>query len=382
MNTNESVLFQGLSNLVRQNLLPAIVQHLATKGVQVSVDELANVLKLAPNTAVVAPQQLSAASVAPSFNMGVPSMGTTPGFGGIASATPSLMGMGGMPLSIGGGGGAKKGSKKNTATAPPPENERCQYVFTRGRNKNDRCPNRCEPGHPFCSGCKGKKTAQDQLTRGAPGANSSGAAPGLPGVLPSLGAVPGVQTGNGTFNQLNPSLAGTLAAPVQEPPKLQVKSIGDGLYHEVKHNLVIKTGNQPGSYICCGVIDPKTNITSPLTADKIEICKQFNLSYVDPSKANGTPVEQSASVSVTGQVLPNVSQQLPGVNGNMSAPPQVNMSLPGLPTVAANSAGVLSGLPTINGVGVLPGVPAITDNRSADEPIDDDDDDVDDDGDE
>lgn len=346
MNTVESVLFQGLSNLIRQNLLPAIVQYLASRSSaqgQVTVEELAGVLKLDATTTTnvsAAPQQLSNTSIIPSINMNV----------------PALAGMGGIPLPA--ISGAKKGNKKGTTAAPPPDHERCQYVFTRGRNKNDRCPNRKEPGQSFCSSCKSKKTAQHQLTS-------------TPSAPTGLSGLAGIQA---SLSQLNQSIA-----PIQEPPKLQVKTLADGLYHEIKHNLVIKSGNQPGTHICCGVIDPKTNQITPLTPDKIEICKQYNLAYVDPNKTGTNSTEQSAPVSVTGQLLPNVSQQPPVINGNAT--------LPGIPAVG-DGAKVLTDLPSIgqqnilppvSGIGAPPEIPAVTDTRSADDPIDDDDDEEDDD---
>jgi hypothetical protein len=349
MNTVESVLFQGLSNLVRQNLLPAIVQYLASRSPtqgQVTVEELASVLKLDATTNVsAAPQQLSSTSIMPSFSTGVSSLSMN------NTGVPALMGMGGMPLPV--VGGAKKGNKKGTTTAPPPDHERCQYVFTRGRNKNDRCPNRSEPGQHFCSSCKSKKTAQQQLTSGAPTATG---APGIPSGLPGVLAVPGVQT---FLSQFNPS-----GTSIKELPKLQVNNLADGLYHEIKHNLVIKSGGQPGTYICCGAIDPKTNQITPLTADKIEVCKQIGLTYVDPNKGT-KPADQSAPVSVSGQILPNVHQQTPAVDTSVN----VLASLP--------SVGQQKGLSTTSGIGTLPIIRAVTDTRSADEPIDDDDEDDD-----
>lgn len=137
---------------------------------------------------------------------------------------------------------ARKGTRRSQA-AIVPDDQRCAYIFTRGRNKNERCPNRREPGQPFCSSCKGKKTAQTRQD---------------------------------------------VAAAVPDAPKstikLQVRNLSEGLYLETNHNLVLKPAKEANRYICCGVHDPETGKTRDLDQEEKEICKRLGLSYVDTSK--------------------------------------------------------------------------------------------------
>ena len=428
MNTNESVVFAGLSTLIRNNVLTPIVNYCATKGHQYSIEELANVLKLAPTTptapianmsmsSLTAPQLTNgfAPNLAPqglNLNLPAQSFNAPLGFPPVANAPPTLTAFGGVAMPI---PGAKKGRGKSTApTAPVPDNERCQYIITRGRNKNTRCESRSESGQPFCGQCKVKKAANAQLQQGvAPPAG--GTFPGLQGAFNGVPTVPGLQSfgvanmgmlpgalapnATGTMNQLNPLISSSLTAPTQEPPKVQVIQLGNGMYHEKNHNLLIKI-NSPGEFICCGVMDPKTGNVTALTPDKIDVCKQLKMSYVDPTKSDGSTINPTTHLpmnslpmnslpSVSGQTLPSVNQQLPGVSSGTFLTPQVNMTLPsavpavsmtGLPLVNQQQPMQQFGLPQVPamngiGIGILQGAPAVTDHHSADDPNDDDDDD-------
>lgn len=67
-------------------------------------------------------------------------------------------------------------------------------------------------------------------------------------------------------------------------PKISVIQLSPGIYHEKDHNLVIRIGDHIGEYLCVGVYNSETKIISELTRDKIEICRQLGLNYVDINK--------------------------------------------------------------------------------------------------
>ena len=341
MNTNESVVFTGLSTLIRNNVLTPLVNYLgATKGCQVTVDELANVLKLnAINTSNIGVPQMSGFAP-PQLSFG----GAAPiGYPPVANAPPSLTTFGGIPMPL---ASTTKSGRAPKATENIPENEKCQYKITRGRNKDTRCQSRAEPGIPFCKLCKDKKAAASQQaqTGGVPAPNMApaGPFPGLPGVI---GAFP---SNFPTFaplgmNQLNPTMGNALAAP--EAFKIRAKQLANGLLHEENHNLLIRS-TAPNEYICLGIYDVKTGKSLPLTPEKMEICKSLRMNYVDPTSTN-----------VSGQSFPPINQQLPAT---------LSVAGGGLPHF---------GLPQVPGLGMMNNAVSVTDIRSADDPDYGDDDD-------
>ena len=351
MNNNESVVFNGLSTLIRNNVLGPLVNYLgANKGCQVTVDELATVLKLnatsAPNigapAGMMAAPQMSGFGPQLSFGGGVPI-----GYPPVANAPPSLTTFGGVPMPL---ASTTKSGRTTKAPENVPENEKCQYKITRGRNKDQRCQSRAEPGIAFCKLCKDKKAAASQQaqTGGVPAPNMApaGPFPGLPGVngLSQFGAFPGnfPAFAPSGMNQLNPTMGNALSA-APEGHKIKAQQLSNGLLHEQNHNLLIRS-TAPNEYICLGIYDPKTGGNYPLTPEKIEICKSLKMNYVDP-----------ASTNVSGQTLPSINQQLPAtlsIGGSVGGFPQF-----GLPQV-----------PSLSGLGMMNNAISVTDVRHADDP--------------
>lgn len=359
-NTIESVAFAGFSLALRNHIFPAISALAASKGCQITVDEMCNCVKVSTPMG----SQLNN-TMMPAQGFPVPS-----GIPPISNAPPALSNLGAlgaMPMSS---SSKKSRSKTGVPAQPVPDHERCQYMITRGRNRGTRCELRAEPGGVFCSGCKGKKSAQQQLQNGGvppASANSMNSGVPLPGMAP---------VSTGTLNQLNQSLTSglsTMTSQQNAAPKLKVSQIGNGMYVELDHNLLIKTGTTPNDYICLGIYDSKSGQTTALTPDKIEICKKLNLSYVDPSKQD-TSVQQNSLPSVNGQMLPAVSNQMPGVNLQNTPPKNV------LPSVSAMPAQQF-GLPQVPAVQAMGIVPAVTSVRNPDDPEDYEDDPDDDDND-
>lgn len=329
----ESAAFNAFSSAIRQYILPACAQCVNSRSQQgpVTADELANSLKLPAASASPAPSL-------PNFSSGAPFM---------AGAPSALVGFQGAPIPMT-SASAKKGGKKAGSQQPVAEHEQCSYVITRGHNKGSRCAGKKEPGTAFCTACKGKKAAQNQLQQGAP-MPSAGSAP-----MPSFTGMPGM--GSMMSNPMTASAA----------PKLNAKLVAPGLYRETVKGLAVKSGSTPNEFICCGIFMNETSTqVSPLTPEAIAYCNSIGLSYVDPAK--GDQVVRSTN-QITGQTLPNIPQALPGV----PALP----SLPGMQgNVATSGSGMFGALPGLGGMG-FPMMPSLSETKHMDDP---DDADVDDD---
>ena len=388
---NESVVFGGLSGLLRTNVLTPICSYLQTRQQQgpLTVEELANVLKL-PSSAPL-PSSTPGSSFAP-MPSGFPAAA---GFAGMTGAPPMLTGFAGMPMPL---GAQKKTRGKTTNTQPAADHERCVYQITRGANKGNRCINKIEGGLQYCTQHKGTRAAQNHMQGGAPAQGQmqgqmQGGMSGMPG-LPGMPMMPGMQS--------MPMM------PVAQPqqPKIQVHQVAPGLYREASQGLAIKTGSTPNEYIACGVlVDPKTTQITPLTPDKIDYCRQIGLAYVDPSKP-GESVVKPAPVNnyappVNGSFAPPGNNFAPQASGSFAAPssnvsgqtfPTMAQQLPALPTgfpgMGLPQAGMqmMPQVQPLGGIGGLPGGfpgggfpgssfpggAAVTDMRGTDDPNDDD----------
>lgn len=219
--SQESMIISNIAGLIRTGVIQPLVSYLNAKGTSCTVEELCSVLKL-PGTPVP----------------------TT-----VNSLPPNLT-------------SSVRARPKKTETVSPtiPESQLCQYIFTRGRNKGQRCPEKAEDNGIFCKNCKIKKSAAAQAT------------------------------GPGT------SQPSTVPSETSYKPKITVVSFSgsNGLLLETKHNLVIRTGKDPTDLVAIGIKDVPSGGILPLTAEKIEICKQLGLSYVDPSKGNALPIVPSS----------------------------------------------------------------------------------------
>ena len=306
MTNNESIVFQGLSEVIRNNILAPISQYLrTTKNIEVSVDELSTILKLPA-------QSRAPMSMIPG---GVPPISSAP------SALASLPGLG-MPMTT-----SRRGKSSGGSTQSVPESEQCMYKFTRGKAKGERCASRRDSGSQwFCSTCKKKKSAQTQITNGTSSFSGSSQTTG--------------------FNPMNPLMGAQMMAP-RPSPSVKVSPLSDGYYREHQFNLLLMAGNSPHEFVCKGIIDKATNKVMPLTGEAIQYCQEKNISYVDPTRN----MDQGSGVQRTTPTVP----QLPGVSvpqlPSVYAPQgSTSVSVPQLPSVYAPQMSSVSvpQLPSVN----------------------------------
>lgn len=324
MNTYEGSLFEKFCGNLKKDVLQPISQHLTTINVQMSVEDLAAVIK-APCT--------------PSGAVSGPVATTTPGLA--TNPGSSMLSIAGLTQYAPqpGGSGKSKGSKVSVPAQPVPENERCRYKYTRGKSTGSRCESRAEPGQPFCKECKEKKAAQKQLST-EPGTTQT-PSQGLSNLM--------------SFQNLTQPLA-------PKASNIEVTNVGSGLYCEPKNSLALKTGKHPKDFICVGIWDSKSQEVAPITPEKMEVCAQLGISYVNPATKPGETLS-------TGSLPPLVSgQQFLGL-------PMTSGLIP-TPSLNTNKILGLSSLPPISS---LPGVSSITDLKGIGEPEDDDDNPEDDD---
>ncbi len=314
-NTNESVVFQGLSGLIRNNVLGPIVQYLSTRQPmqgQITVDELANILRLPASNSVPQPIQPIQTPIQQPF-------GIQP-----ATSMPGIFGLNGLA------GSQPLGAKKTKAPSEPiPTDQRCQYLMQRGRDTGKQCDKRAVSGSIFCTACSGKKAAQAQVAKTG-GMAPMGGMPMMPGQNPMMPGIMGQAPG------MNPAMSAQLTTTqAPQSSQLQVVSLGNGHFLSPVHGLLFRNGANPHDIICVGTFDQATRQSSHLTPEKIQLCQSLGVTYVEPGKQTANPGSQ---VSTLPSVSPASSQNngmpnLPSVTGQMPNLPSVTGQMPNLPSV-------------------------------------------------
>lgn len=223
-NTSLSMFAAACGDVAVRVIVTPIVNHLASKGINVSVEELVSVLQLPRN-------DLTA--------------------GGVAA-----MAFGGVAPPISGGGGSSKSRTSTASEKPIPGG--CIYAYKRGENKGKVCNKAVEPGSQYCKQCGKRKNIQKD---GAAG-----------GVAPALGAIPGAAPGYGA-PQYPP-------AQQDAPGKLSVK-IWDqerNLYIEPTTNFIVTT-LEGGGVTVVGVL--VGNEIMPLSEDQKRVAANKQLMVRD-----------------------------------------------------------------------------------------------------
>ena len=156
--TNMSAFVNGYASLVNSYVLVPVVQHLQSRGVQVTAEELSTVLQLPAQRANPA---------------AYPTTGAPLAFGG---ATPLLS------PSV-----APTKSKPRAPAVVTPGTRLCEYKYKRGNSRGDTC-GKPTAGGAYCNTClKSRKN----LTDTGPGATAPGVAPAMSGIpgAPGMAAV-------------------------------------------------------------------------------------------------------------------------------------------------------------------------------------------------
>lgn len=304
MASSESSIAQGVSNLVTNYFIPPIISGLASKGVQVTKEEMSGWLRM--------PASTSSSSSFPSLSLVTPASQIP--LPGVSTLPSSLVAYGGnaVAANVIASTTKKAKGKSKTPNSVAPDHERCCYMITRGANKDQRCPNPRKPGSFFCDDDDTKPTAKKQMEKGIT-KEIAGRSGGMTATMPAqtttpqidISSLPNLTTTNPLMAQLNASLTST---PVSKVSKLKVRQLLNGLFYEEEQGLVLKPSDKANSYVCVGMMNSVTdNVVFSLTPEKIDWCHRYDISYVDPHKKD---IPQP-SPAVSGAILPSVSQALP-----------------------------------------------------------------------
>jgi hypothetical protein len=149
---------------------------------------------------------------------------------------------------------------------------------------------------------------------------------------------------------------GAQLTTTQQTSQLQVTSLGNGNFYDPRHGLLLRSGANPQEIICVGTFDPATRQQYPLTAEKIQVCQQLGVNYLDPSKASN-----SAGQPQTVSALPSFSTMTQGLPTTSAAPIGAVSSLQSVSTPPSQSAAVLPSfgqqvgtLPQVSNIPSLP----------------------------
>lgn len=302
--TNLQVFVNGIATYLSTNIFPAIVQGMAGKGVHTTVEELMGMTHTPALRAQISPMMQTPTVPAMAFGGAVPTM------------TPTV---------------APTTARKTTATAAPVPGKTCTYQFKRGENKGRFCGKATAPGTEYCNGClKTRKNLQKEL-----------AATGtMPGMAPSVGAIPGM-TGIPGYNAPNPMVPQTNVAPAQ-PGSLSVVPYDEsrGLFREPNHNFIVYQVS-PGVIAVLGrLIDSENKIVAL------------------------TPQEQQTALSVGLVLAANDAPAVPAVSTVQPVPAVPHAAIPQMPQQVSNQPALPTITPLVQtqqttGVPMIPGIPQI-----------------------
>lgn len=293
--TNMNAFVNSCAGYVHTYILGPIVQHLTTKGVQVSVEELAGVLQLPARAATA--HVLPPAAPAMAFGGAVPAMAP--------AVAPT--------------------NRKTAATIAPVAGRTCMYQFKRGENKGKFCGKGTAPGNEFCNSClKTRKNIAKDMAAGT-----------IPGAAPAMGAIPGMAG-------LPPGYSTPVVAAPAQNGQLTVVPYDEarGLFLEPTHKFIVTQIN-PGVIAVLGLLREETNEIVALTAHEQAVARSIGL-VLDSNPAPTTP-------------SPVPTAPAPGTPSPVPAIPTVPTVVPAaIPAIPTGVPAIPTGVPTIP-----TGVPAI-----------------------
>jgi hypothetical protein len=338
--TNMTAFVNSCSGYVHTYILGPIVQHLASKGVQVSVEELAGVLQLPATRSPVTPIVPTPSVPAMAFGGAVPTMAPA-----IAPTT----------------------ARKTTATNAPVAGRTCMYQFKRGENKGKYCGKATAPGSDFCNAClKTRKNLQKEMA----------ATGGIPGAAPAMGAIPGMGGLPPGYAAPTPTVPATTNAPAQGG-QLSVVPYDEarGLFREPNHNFIVYQVS-PGVIAVLGRLSETDNKIVQLTAQEQGTAQAIGLVLGEGATGGATP-SPTAQVPTATHVptvptvpaIPTavVQQTVPTVPAIPTAVVQTNGNLtgtgqPALPVIAPLATQATTPSPAVGatqGFPQIPGIPQI-----------------------
>ena len=363
--TNNTAIFNGLSDLIRTHVLTPLSAHLSTRGVSISVEEMAHVTMLAA----------------------------------AAPATPSLMpntGIGGLF-----GKSMLPGSEKATSTAPTGG---CVHPNKTGLRKGLPCGKTLTQGSEYCSTHKKAHEATSataaingmggmasfaalglmqtppnptMLGGGFPGFGNNGAT-----TIPTVAHMPSSHLGPMTLNQ-PPALPVTsqfglqMATQPVKPQTINITAIpsmpGCSLI-EGPHRLIVRAGSAQNEYICVGYLGQNNECVTNLSSEQIAYAKSLNLALVDTQKTaiptipgaltqpafgmsnmTGTMFGQNAATNSTAPALPGFTPLSAPVLPSLGAPtisssafPTLSAAPQNLPSIPTLSAPQMPQIPTLS----------------------------------
>lgn len=296
--TNLNNFANGVASYLASSIFPAIVQGLAAKGINESVENLLNMT----NTPVVRHSAIPSPTV------------PTMAFGG---AVP--------PMSA----GVAPTTRKTTATASPVAGRTCMYQFKRGEKKGMYCGKATAAGSDHCNAC-----IKQRFKGQAPAATgpAPGAVPGMAGGVPGYGGPVANPPSAGA------SQPGTLSVVDYDPAR--------NLYRDPGTNFIV-TPTDSGVAVL-GRLNEAENKIVPLTPQEQGVAQTMSLAIATGTIPAATPVANHSPGPVAAVAAPPV----PAYHPPVAAPP--------IPTVGfhASPAGQPV-LPTINQLNQLPAVPVI-----------------------
>lgn len=319
--TNMNAFTTSCAGYVHTYILGPICQHLGTKGIQTTVEELAAVLQLPAVRAPSTPMMPGPAVPSMSFGGAVPSMAPT--------VAPSA-------------------SRKSTAIDTPVAGRTCAYQYKRGVSKGKFCPKAPAPGSDFCNTCLKQRKNLHKETSAAPGAAPGMGLPGAAGIpagyIPPTSAVAG--------NDMAPSQPGQLSVVEYDASR--------NLYREPNHNFIV-VETSPGVVTVLGRINEIGGELFPLTDQEKVTAEAIGLQVAtqnaspapqnNPPPAYVPPAIPSMPTAIPSMpALPVPTQQL------IQAPPAIPTG-PVMPVIPSLSGAVMGeSLPSIP---QIPGIPQI-----------------------
>ncbi|MNK61470.1 hypothetical protein D3C87_806300 [compost metagenome] len=273
-----------ISNFLRENILPTIVDHfINVRKVECTVDELVGLLDLPPRTT---PSMISSIQIPQSF-AGQNRLPATsiPNFSTVQAVSA---------------GRAKK-VKEVDPNAP-----RCQYKFTRAPNKGRICEKSAVDGQRFCRDCLKKKAVQNEIAAEAAGHMQGPNIPQAGGMMQGF-----------VDNQV-------------KKPEIKVKpfkKFGEGFLIETTYGFVVKKVRENHVVVYC-VADEAGN-DRPLTMREKQIAQSMRFVVTDETRLDTSSTDDDDSLSAPiGSVL-NQNGMMPPVGYNqntMMMMPQMNQN--------------------------------------------------------